>query len=1388
MASRIKTDITVRFVPNILEDAGRRLVPLSFKRSWTIRRYLRKSGMDWEGMRIAVNGHEIKSLRRKLNSGDEIVVFASPEWGPIGVFVAWFAEHWFTYTMVAMTIATTTYSIVSALMMRNRLPSFDTLGDGLDEGPAYSFDGPRTTADVGLRVPIVYGTRLVGGNIINEYVSTDGDKNYLNTLVAISEGEVDSITLSRINKNPAANFSNYTLDTRLGTNDQSIIPSFEDLHYLKSVGVQLAQNTPYVYTTEKDDVEAFKVHIEFPSGLWQQDANGAIASWQQVFTVEYRVSGVGDYVSAGTLTVDAKSRTKLERILRKEGLTAAQYDIKVTKTSADSDFNHSGDAYLQYVDEINTDDIQYNHTALAGVRTLAVEQLSGANPSYEFLERGTKVMVPKVMNGAAEVGWDDYYWDPDVPAYRLLADDTILTWDGTTYVTRYSANPIWCLLDLMTNTRYGIGRHIELSDGDLDQLAEMAQHCEERVPDGAGGWEKQYRMDIAIDSPQRALRLIFQLASVFRCLPFYSDQGKVRLVIDKLETPVQLFGMGNIAEASFSESWGSRREIPTHVEVEFDDQDKYYVPETIEVEDPVAVAAGKTRFPKPARYYGTKLSYAIRHGRNAIKDAKLTQSVKFRSAGGAIVRRCGEVIDVSHDVPQYGFSGVVKVGSTTTVVKLDRTITIEESKSYKILVDMGEGVLEERTVTDAAGDYTQVTVSPALSQAPAAHDKYAFGEATKVVKPYRIMALRRLRNFEVEIEAREYNEEAYDDSTVVIPQTNYSALEPEIPPVTDLALTERVITLNDGTVESCIDVWFKKPNMTNHYVRNYIKAKIYLSDNSGASHQVRGETDGEHFAIIGDLVVGTEYLITVVSVAGGGEEGKFADAPQDTITLAGKDSPPAGVTNFAYTFTNELAMGWDKNTEKDLAGYEIRTEDANWGVQSGTLVYRGLTNKFTIVAPASRAPGTYYIRAYNRSLVYSEASVSITPTNAAPAAPSIAATQWFGFAKIEWSDAVDADLRYYEVYKSHTNAWGGEEFLETKTPGKAATVQGNAPVDAAADAADATSITDADLIGKGVDYFVGDVIVQTSGTYKGQEAVVTAFNNTTGQVSVASWPSGTPDVGDEFVLKDRAYYKARGVDTYGPGSFSAAVTINFTPLSEAEIGDAIISARKLIAGEVIALTAQIKDLVVTNAKIFDLNGSKIVAETITLAKLAAEAIPPKTYYQAAEPDSGMREGDYWVDTDADNKLYIYQSAAWVEVSASAGGVTVFRQASIPTSTAVGDVWIDSDDGDKLYRAASVGADEIAAGEWVLIDMASATGWAHTADITKIDGGDIYTGSVTADKITVAQLDALVAATGSLTVDETITVGTNKVVIDGANEIITIKDASLNVRVRLGKLS
>lgn len=142
---------------------------------------------------------------------------------------------------------------------------------------------------------------------------------------------------------------------------------------------------------------------------------------------------------------------------------------------------------------------------------------------------------------------------------------------------------------------------------------------------------------------------------------------------------------------------------------------------------------------------------------------------------------------------------------------------------------------------------------------------------------------------------------------------------------------------------------------------------------------------------------------------------------------------------------------------------------------------------------------------------------------------------------------------------------------------------------------------------------------------------------------------------------------------------------------------------------------------------------------------AAGILKAKTFYQSSIPTS-LAVGDLWIDSDDDNKLYRAEmvganeikAGEWVLVrdtgitsaledaaqaisdAASAQGtadgkVTTYYQTSIPTSEAEGDLWIDTDDGNKLYRAASAGANEITAGEWVEVqDDAIATAISNAA--------------------------------------------------------------------------
>jgi predicted phage tail protein len=1027
-----KKDITIRYIPNILKDEGRLLNSISYNRNWSILEYLKKSGFEFKDMRISVNGHEVKDLKTRLIIGDEILIAR-----PVNVFLIpaamtfWIAVA--NWTLLALTVISVGYAIYQACTAQKaKTPNFGTTGEGLDEGQSYAWDGVRTTADVGRPIPVIYGERVVGGNVLNEYVSSNGDKSYLHTLLGIGWGEIESVTLRRINRNMAANYTGWELTTRLGTIDQSVIPNFHDSHNLISINIPLTKNNAYVYTTDGNDVEAVELHFSI-AGLNQQDSSGNTLSWDIVYKVEYRLYNVGNgaednWIDLGSTTISKKTRNTFKNIYRKDGLTAGQYDFRITKTSDDSsDLTYpitSGEISVERIDEISCEDEQiFPMLAIAGIDSLALEQLSGAFPDYELLIKGRKISTPKVMNGAVDVSWEDYYWDPDDECYKLLADDTALTWDGVTFTTAYSANPVWCTYDLEINRLYGAGHYITALDNNLSSLIEHSQYCDERVSDGAGGWEKRFRMDIVIDSQQKALDLIVQMCSAFRAYPFYSDKGQVRLVVEKPEIPVQLFSPGNTIEKSFSESWGSKRDIPNVVNVQFDDENRNYETQTIQAYvDDEALIANRPLNPVTIRYYGVKESYAIRHGRNYFKALKyISNTIKLKSALGSVIRQCGEVVDIANDIPQWGFGGTVKadfvykgnydseityaindavtwtdskeykalhicsdidptnatywVEISRTKIKLDRAVVIEGNKSYAVRVDFARGGYEERIVTDASGSYTEVNVSVAFSKTPIAYDIYSFGELNKVVKPGRIMGISRDKNGEIEFEIPEYDEDIYDDSMVIIPQKKLSSLSLSIPDVTNLKLTERLVVTADGKIEDAIDVWFDKPNMSNYMVSTFVKVKVYLSDNDGASWVNVGETSGAHLSIVGGLRDLQSYKVAVVTVSIGGEK-DIAFSPQSSILVIGKSAPPSDVSTFLVNQARDKLMyGWTEVDDLDVktgGGYEIRygsSWDGGTKVDEDVTIIKG--NKYVSYFLKLGDSQSFWIKAIDSSGNYS---------------------------------------------------------------------------------------------------------------------------------------------------------------------------------------------------------------------------------------------------------------------------------------------------------------------------------------------------------------------------------------------------------------------------------
>ena len=1162
--------IDVNFIPNPFSQEGREGVRVDFRRNMPLESYLKESGFAYQQMRIVVSGRRVDDLNAIIEDGDEILILPGIEFDPgtWAVLVAVFK----TIATIA-TYAAFAYSIYQAVTYRK--PSMPNYGSNDESSPTYGWDGVQTIQEVGTPVPVIYGEHIVGGNIVNSFVATDGDQNYLNVLLALCEGEIESVSDLKINDNPAANFDGIETAVRLGTNADMVIPNFNDLHNLYPQSQNLTQNNPYVYTTVMTDVEAFELHLTFSGGLYQQNqSNGSLETWDVTYRVEYKPHNEPVYTDLGLITVSAKSRTAVRRVFRKEGLSPGQYDIRITRTSEDSSTYKMGDLSLSNVDEIKTDDLAYPNTAKLGIRALATDQLSGAMPNFTCIVRGKKVLVPRIMYDGSEVPWQDYYWDPEDEVYKRFSDNAECYWDGTTYVERWSANPVWCLKDLLLSSRYGLGEFLDINNIDVGLFLEMSRYCEEKVEDGDEGYEKRFRMDVVIDSPARVPDILTQLAGVFRGLIFFSE-GAVKVRVDKPELPVQLFGMGNIIEGGFSQQWKSLRDLPNVVEVEFLDKDKNYQREKIAVVDEEALANGEPMRAKSVKVFVTKMSYALREGRYVLKASRyVNRSISLKCGIDAVVCQAGDLINISHDVPQWGFSGRVKSGSINSV-GLDQPLTIEEGKTYKVQVRFHDDVIEERTVTSPAGERTTLTVSPAFSTIPQEYDVYAFGETGKVVRPFRVMTLTVNNNDEVEIAATEYNENVYDDSAVVIPSDNYSSLSTDIPVVENFDLTERAVTLADGTIENLIDVYFNYPDDTRH-INKYKGCKLYLSDDGGNSYYLVAYTEAREYAISGNIQKGKTYYVKAVTVTHNGIEDSLNNAPTDSVYIVGKDVEPDIVSNFQWTWGgNILTLVWSPNIEPDLAGYEIRKNDLNFGVDDGDLVYRGLATKF-VLEPGGRSDGTYYLRAYNTSGLYSSHSASVVPVNAVPSQPTgLNADVFFNVARVWWEDAADTDVLKYEVWKSETGDWSGEEEKVAEVSGRSVMVDGKKARGGDVSGSTNNTLVSDSLIGLDDDILLGDVVLITSGDNQGQESRIIDFDGETGTITIDGTWEINPVAGDTFIIFDSFQIKVRGRDHYGAGSFSSALSVTFEGLDENALGDNVITARKIYVACLSALTSNV---------------------------------------------------------------------------------------------------------------------------------------------------------------------------------------------------------------------
>jgi hypothetical protein len=219
---------------------------------------------------------------------------------------------------------------------------------------------------------------------------------------------------------------------------------------------------------------------------------------------------------------------------------------------------------------------------------------------------------------------------------------------------------------------------------------------------------------------------------------------------------------------------------------------------------------------------------------------------------------------------------------------------------------------------------------------------------------------------------------------------------------------------------------------------NYDHGKVYLSENNGALWELKGEGRGS-FLITN--IYRVAYLVAVASVSKYGIAQNVSQAAKVSVSMLGDTTPPGDVTfidanylttddatyltnspeasyhtvNDNWNFIYGIKLRWTPVTDSDLAGYEIRKENDNWGIDNEHFIYRGM-NTYLIYENPKVASYAFYVKAYDTSGNYSSNAGAISLSNSTPSLSEIYTDFTGKDCYLWWQEVQDTDFKEYHVF------------------------------------------------------------------------------------------------------------------------------------------------------------------------------------------------------------------------------------------------------------------------------------------------------------------------------------------------------------------------------------
>ena len=587
---------------------------------------------------------------------------------------------------------------------------------------------------------------------------------------------------------------------------------------------------------------------------------------------------------------------------------------------------------LEGVSTIIEESHTYPHVAHTSLRFSAEE--FPAMPSRIFRIRGKKVKIPH--NATVEIATG-----------RITYSGTF---NGTFKTDReWTSDPAWILYDLLvTNSertdeqQYGCN----LPESSIDKFVfqKASEYCGELVDDGNGGTEPRFSLNVNIRTQTEALKLINDICSVMRAMPFYSE-GTIKISQDapkdfanpsKIEFDY-IFNNSNVVNGTFVYSGSSLKTRFTTINVSYFDLETQELDYHTERDQDLINKYGESI--KTIRTFGTTSRGQARRVAkwflNTQQTASETCVFETNIAAGAIVE-IGNIIGIADRVKGSSIiqgtnivgkrrGGLVKaVGSSQGNSNIDQiTIDNVNDTNQPALTDsptisclLSNGTVETRTIDGYSNNNTVVTVSSFagstdhFSSAPVLNSPYIFESGDFAVTTWRVVNIKETNKKTYTITALKHDQNKYaavEDGTQLPTKATNTLIEKKSPP-SGADVIEEIEVINEFPVPVVFIGWEPVDGASGYELQ-------YRRDDDNFTLVKTQETT---FKIVQSEAEAGTLEVIIRSVNGLGETSVAAF--QDIFPLEGLSEPPENPTGLELEPINnyQVRLSWDKAIALDV--------------------------------------------------------------------------------------------------------------------------------------------------------------------------------------------------------------------------------------------------------------------------------------------------------------------------------------------------------------------------------------------------------------------------------------------------------------------------------------